>query len=230
MVWDITTPAGSEAASSGDDRIRELKADVQTALRGDDTEGVEAMFPGSDASNPVFRYRGLKGTTAARPASGQYGLYFDTLRNALQRDNGSAWEDIATNIPSGTVMVFYQASAPVGWTKVITQDDKALRVVSGTGGGTGGTSAISTGISHTVNAHTHSISTDGNHTHTTSNQSQALEGGYAGGGSGEAAKTHTHPIASSGSHTHGGGATGSATPGTNTVTLAYIDVLLASKD
>ncbi len=41
-------------------------------------------------------------------------------------------------------MVFYQASAPTGWTAA-SQNDKALRVVSagGTGGSAGGTTAFS---------------------------------------------------------------------------------------
>lgn len=44
--------------------------------------------------------------------------------------------------PSGTTLVFYQAAAPTGWTKLTTQDNKALRVVSGTGGGSGGTNSF----------------------------------------------------------------------------------------
>jgi len=45
-------------------------------------------------------------------------------------------------IPQNSVSVFYQAAAPTGWTKLTTHDNKALRVVSGTGGGfgSGGTS------------------------------------------------------------------------------------------
>lgn len=45
-------------------------------------------------------------------------------------------------IPQNSVSVFYQASAPTGWTKITTHNNKALRVVSGTGGGfgSGGTS------------------------------------------------------------------------------------------
>jgi hypothetical protein len=39
---------------------------------------------------------------------------------------------------TGTFWVFYQTNAPVGWTKTTTHDNKALRVVSGTGGGSGG--------------------------------------------------------------------------------------------
>jgi hypothetical protein len=50
-------------------------------------------------------------------------------------------------IPSGTVMLFAQTNAPTGWTKVTTHDNKALRVVSGaasSGGTTGFTSAFNT--------------------------------------------------------------------------------------
>jgi hypothetical protein len=45
---------------------------------------------------------------------------------------------------AGTALLFWQAAAPVGWTKSTTHDDKALRVVSGTGGGSGGSSPFST--------------------------------------------------------------------------------------
>jgi hypothetical protein len=171
--FDVTTPAGSDLLSQGDDKIREFKLAVRESLRagalaGDDIEGVEAIFPGSSPSTaPVYRYRGLKDTTANRPAAGQYGLFFDMTRNVLQRDNGTSWDDIGASIPSGTKMVFYQASAPVGWTAVAL-NDKFLRVVTsgGTGGSTGGTIAASTSLSHshTVNSHTHDL---GNHTHTT---------------------------------------------------------------
>lgn len=218
MVWDITTPLGTEAVSNGDDRIRELKEDVQTALRGDDADGVEAKFPGSDTANPVFRYRGLKGTTGARPAAGQYGLYFDQTRNALQRDNGSSWDDIATVIPVGTATVFYQAAAPIGWTKIVTQDDKALRVVSGTGGSSGGTLPMSGGVSHshTVTSHTHTFSA------TTSTPS-ATTTADAGVNAAIPLSTHTHTVS---------GTSGAAAPTTDTQApvLAYIDVLLCSKD
>jgi hypothetical protein len=41
-------------------------------------------------------------------------------------------------IPKNTTVVFYQANAPTGWAKTTSQDNKALRVVSSTGGATGG--------------------------------------------------------------------------------------------
>lgn len=49
--------------------------------------------------------------------------------------------------PAGTVKLFYQAAAPTGWTRVSTQNNKALRVVSGTGGGFSGTTNFTTVLS-----------------------------------------------------------------------------------
>lgn len=84
--------------------------------------------------------------------------------------------DLNSVIPSGTQMLFYQASAPTGWTAV-SVSNRFLRVVAtgGTGGTTGGSGLIPSDTitlahSHTVNSHTHDISTHAhlmkNHTHT----------------------------------------------------------------
>jgi len=59
--------------------------------------------------------------------------------------SGVAWKSPATqspSIPSGAKVLFYQSTAPTGWTKVTDHDNKALRVVSGTGGGSGGSSSF----------------------------------------------------------------------------------------
>jgi hypothetical protein len=47
-------------------------------------------------------------------------------------------------LPQSTVAIFYQASAPTGWTQDTAHNDKALRVVNGAGGGFGfgGTSGL----------------------------------------------------------------------------------------
>jgi hypothetical protein len=47
-------------------------------------------------------------------------------------------------IPQSSVSVFFQGSAPTGWTKSTSHNDKTLRVVSGTGGGSGGTDSFTT--------------------------------------------------------------------------------------
>jgi len=51
--------------------------------------------------------------------------------------------------PAGTKKFFFQANAPTGWTKDATHNNKALRVVSGTGGGSGGTTNFTTVLSST---------------------------------------------------------------------------------
>lgn len=244
--FDTSTPVGTNPMSIVDDNIRELKTAMQESLRGGAAEGVEAIFPGSAPSTaPVFRVRGRKGTTGARPAAGQYGLYANETLATLQRDNGSAWEDIATLIPSGTKMVFYQASPPTGWTAVAV-NDKFLRVVTagGTGGSTGGTVAASTSLahSHTVNAHTHS---GPSHTHSVPNHTHELGynavlgqvtvnaavfsigagtviGSYSGGGSIAGRREHLNRTENDGSGTTGAegtGNTGATSPGTDNGTL-----------
>ena len=229
MTWDTSTPLGSESILNGDNRIRELKTDIQTALRGNASDGTEAKFPGSDTANPVYRYRGLKGNTAARPAAGQYGLYFDTTRQVLQRDNGSSWDDIAggVGIVSGTNMVFYQASAPTGWTAVAV-NDKFLRVVTsgGTGGSTGGTMAASTSLAHThtTGDFTLTIAEMPAHTHTIATNSGAGTGGVANTGTPFNSNETTNSTGGGGAHNHG--ETGSAIAGA----FAYADIIIATKD
>ncbi len=50
----------------------------------------------------------------------------------------------AATFDGGTAMVFCQAAAPTGWTKSVAHNNKALRVVSGSGGGSGGNVAFTT--------------------------------------------------------------------------------------
>jgi hypothetical protein len=60
-------------------------------------------------------------------------------------------KNVAANsgqIPSGTTMLFLEASAPTGWTQVTSLNNYALRLVSGTGAGTGGTVNFSTAFSN----------------------------------------------------------------------------------
>ena len=88
----------------------------------------------------------------------------------LQKQSGNAggltWAEVPEGedyIPNGSVMVFFQANAPTGWTKVTTQNDKTLRVVSGTGGGTGGDWAMSAG--ETTSSHGGHVHAGAAHTH-----------------------------------------------------------------
>jgi hypothetical protein len=46
-------------------------------------------------------------------------------------------------LPQSSVKLFFQANAPTGWTRSAAHNDKALRCVSGTGGGSGGSISFS---------------------------------------------------------------------------------------
>lgn len=163
--------------------------------------------------------------------------------------NGTTWTSAAAAaFDSGTLMLFQQTTAPSGWTKQTSHDNKALRVVSGTAG-TGGTVAFtsaftsqgvsisgttgSTAAGGTVGNHTLATNRIPSHTHTggvTSNPNtpQSSKGsgslsptntGATGGGA-----AHNHPF-SGASHTH-------SVSGSDTIDLAvqYVDLIIASKD
>lgn len=71
--------------------------------------------------------------------------YINTLLADVATINTEKWK-----VPATTVMPFYQAAAPTGFTRVTSIDDKFFRVVSaGSPGTTGGTLAASAAHSHT---------------------------------------------------------------------------------
>ena len=64
--------------------------------------------------------------------------------------------------PSGTAMLFAQSSAPTGWTKSTTHNNKALRVVSGTAGSGGSNAFSNTFASKGINANAGNATQGGN--------------------------------------------------------------------
>ena len=124
-------------------------------------------------------------------------------------------------------MLFQQTSAPTGWTKQTTHNNKALRVVSGTAG-TGGsvdfTTAFATpAVSGSVSATTLSESQMPSHRH---------QAAYTAGGGGDpwlngessGAPYYTSYTGGNGSHTH------SLSGATTTINVSYVDLIIASKD
>ena len=134
------------------------------------------------------------------------------------------------SLPAGTRMLFVQSAAPTGWTKSITDDNKALRIVSGTAG-SGGSVAFTTAfssqaISGTVDGHVLTEAQIPSHTHS-----------YTAGGGviGVAAGTSYNVLWSPGGATTG--ATGGANAHTHGLTAAainlavqYVDAIIAVKD
>jgi hypothetical protein len=68
---------------------------------------------------------------------------------------------VSNAFPSGTRLVFAQAAAPTGWTQDTsdTANNRMMRVVSSTGGGTGGTASPI--LMDVVPSHTHTVSSSG---------------------------------------------------------------------
>ena len=146
----------------------------------------------------------------------------------------------ALSAPAGTVMAFFQAGAPTGWTQVTTHNNKMMRVVSGTGGTAGGTDspiALSIDLSHahTVEGHTLTSTEVPAHTHgidvwsgvDTDATPLYVVGRVTNTGGTVNATLQTATYGGGAAHSHGN-------TGTNTLTAtwspAYIDLVLASKD
>lgn len=149
-------------------------------------------------------------------------------------------------IPSGTAMLFYQASAPTGWTQNTSLDDYALRLTSGTGGSTGGTTAFSTvfanqtptisgSVSGTTGATTLSTTQIPSHTHSIN---LPPRGGDSGGNnnffSGVESGTQSFTSDSTGgggSHTHSfsGSITGFSASAI-TLNVRYANIIICTKN
>jgi len=165
MIWDITTPVGSENKTLGAQRIREGKEAQENALA---TEGI---FPGATPSSPVYIPTIGYGPESSRPAAnadlaGRW--FYNTTTGSIQRDTGTAWENVTapiTIIPSGTKMVFFEAAAPTGWTQVTSGiGDRLIRLAS-TGGVAVAGDSVSSPATH---AHDTGAASGASHTHTNS--------------------------------------------------------------
>jgi hypothetical protein len=148
----------------------------------------------------------------------------------------------ANPIPATTVMLFYQAAAPTGWTQVTSLNDYDLRLVSGTGGGTGGTTAYSTvfanqtpTISGSASATTLSLAQIPSHDHSGAaggNGGASVPvtyGNYQVTGDPSGYNSGTANVYSNGSgssHTHGLSATSSAI----TLNVRYANIIICSKN
>jgi hypothetical protein len=167
---------------------------------------------------------------------------------------GSSWApDTVAAFAAGTSMLFQQTSAPTGWTKSTTHNNKALRIVSGTASSGGATafttvfgSSISTGsytlLTADIPAHTHAAGTlatasDGAHTHTVdlyTGDTSASD--FIQKTTTENTLAATANTSSNGAHTHTiSGSTGSTGSGgghshTMSMDVQYVDVIIATKD
>lgn len=147
-------------------------------------------------------------------------------------------------IPPGTVMLFAQTTAPTGWTKSTTHDNKALRVVSGTAGSGGTVDFTSASVSGTTDGHALTTAEMPAHHHLLFNADSASTSGstltganYATWQRATGASSNDYSIQGDGTTPSLGlgGDTGGGGAHTHTFTggglaLKYVDVILASRD
>lgn len=139
--------------------------------------------------------------------------------NTAQTIAVAAFTQANNSFPSGTKMIFVQSSAPTGWTKDTTHNNKALRVVSGSAS-FGGTVAFTTAFSsQSVGATTLSVDQIPSHSHTYS--------GVVDGGTGRLASEGDERVLSTSTGTTGGGQSHTHTLN---VDVQYVDVIIATKD
>jgi hypothetical protein len=107
-----------------------------------DTTGTAAKTNALNSASTVVNV-----SSATAPTVGQYLV--------ATSSTAATWQTVG--FPATTAMVFKQTAAPTGWTKVLTNDNSALRVVTGAAS-TGGSVAFTTAFASQTPAGTVSVS------------------------------------------------------------------------
>ena len=133
------------------------------------------------------------------------------------------------SVPSGSILAFHNATAPLGWTQITTYTNNMMRVVAGAGGGSGG--SHSPILMDKVPSHTHSFTTgnqsaDHGHPYTIPDAATASYG--AGVLSAVPSVTTANTSGVTSDHTHSG--TTNANGSASNWTPKYINVILCQKD
>lgn len=150
------------------------------------------------------------------------------VTGTLPVGNGGTGQATAL-IPSGTLMLFQQTTAPTGWTKGTTHNNKALRVVTGTAS-SGGTVAFTTAfasqaVSGTVGSTTLTTSQIPSHAHNIkTGGTDAVWAAYDAASWNGSSYNSSENTGGGGSHNHT--FTGTAID----LAVQYVDLIIASKD
>jgi hypothetical protein len=174
-------------------------------------------------------------------ALGGTGLSAVGANGNVLTSNGTTWVSQAPveSFPAGTLMLFQQTSAPTGWTKQTTHNNKALRVVSGTASSGGNTAFTTVFANQTPTINTSGLSV-GAFTLTTAEMPSHSHSFSAGGGANNSgtitqrsivANTttfNTNGTGGGGSHSHT--LSGSATSSAITLDVQYVDLIIAAKN
>lgn len=211
----------------------------------------DALVFGQNASIAILKllgstsgYVGLKGAAAAGSTTFTLPSADGSVGQVLLTDGAGNLSFGSAKFPSGTVMLFVQTAAPTGWTKSTTHNDKALRVVSGTASSGGTYTFSSTFANGNAGATTLSLSQTPGHYHGLPSHTSALPFGAGRAGLGNTSGSNGAIVQSYANapddyyrtvNTNGYQSTetqGSGSSHTHSLSLAvaYVDVIIATKD
>lgn len=198
-----SNPIPGDPTSEGDDHLRLIKSVLKSQFPGSGGTGFSVPIVANETE--INHLTGLTENVQAK---------LNTI--------------LPAPFPAGTTLIFFNAAAPAGWTQVTTHSDKMLRIVSGTGGGSGGSDSPI--LNDKVPVHTHPASSsivDPGHSHTylqatSSGNQKPLSSGTAPFDSYSSVSTGTALTNISVSTTVSGNTGSNWTP-------KYIDVIMATK-
>ena len=209
---DESWPLGGDTTNRGDDHLRLIKHVLATQFPGVNGNGFEEAIIATEQE-----LNWLAGLTD------NVQVQFDDLNQRIT--------DLESSLPApaGTELIFYQAAPPTGWTMRVDMDDYMLRVISTSGGGSGGVDSPI--VMDKVPSHTHDVSEDntGAHTHNIGQYYGQHVGNNPTPDHGVTAPNVTSGLTSSGgNHVHN--VTVGANPGAANWEPKYLDTIIGIKD
>ena len=232
--------AGQAANSAGQAANSAQQAANSAQQAANAITAVTVTQSGYTCTNPISV---SSGTITIATNSNAYGRKFVQSTEPSSPCNGDIWYNISGaggqtdsgGFAVGTTLVFCQPGAPTGWVKDTTHNNKALRVVSGSGGGSGGSGSF-TDIFNirvpqvTADATTLTVGQMPAHNHTTTLDDRrvfVVEGPiivpYGGPGGYPGQYFSMGNTGGGGSHTH------TMTVGLMDFRVQYVDVIICSK-
>ena len=227
---DASWPLGGDSVNKGDDHLRLVKSVLQAQFPGVDGDGFKKAITATEDD-----LNNLTGSTS------NIQVQLDDHESRIVK-NELDIADLQSNLNAepGTVMVFYQAAAPTGWTQDTSKNDFMMRTVAGAGGGSGGSvSPITLSHNHATKSHTLTNGEMPTHTHRNGiadgTDVAFVYGGTAidmPGSASQGMETNSGNNARQGRTSENGSSNGHDHGNTenNTVSVKYVNTILCIKD
>lgn len=226
----VITSAGTSTAYTATtyEGFTSLSDGLTVTLRMDETNGATPTLNVDSLGAKAIQ--GVSGTAIAAGKLLAGGIYKFTYSTSAVAWIVSGLFSETVELVSGTVMLFVQTSAPTGWTKSTTHNNKAIRIVSGTASSGGSTAFTSVFASRTpagtVGSTTLAIGDIPSHSHTTTFGGSDITSVTTSG-------SQTAADSTTGSTQNAGGGTGHTHSFSGTsmdFAVQYVDVIAAAKD